>query len=44
MIKEGFDWTVHTHKVAKPTISTSTVVSNNDKDEKNFHFIFVMRK
>jgi hypothetical protein len=32
------------HKIAKPTISTSAVVANEDKNEKNFHYIFVMRK
>ena len=32
------------HKVAKPTISTSAVVAHEDKNEKNFHYIYVMRK
>ena len=30
--------------VAKPTISTSTVVSSETKDDKNFHWIYIMRK
>lgn len=32
------------HKVAKPTISTSAVISQEDKNEKNFHYIYVLRK
>ena len=40
----AYDWNVFTHKVAKPTISTSAVVSSEDKNEKNFHYIYVMRK
>ncbi len=40
----AFDWNVFTHKIAKPTISTSAVVSSEDKDAKNFHYIYVMRK
>ena len=42
--KPEFDWTVFQHKVAKPTISTSAVVSAEDKNEKNFHYLYVMRK
>ena len=42
--KKEYEWTVFQHKVAKPTISTSNVVNNEVKDDKNFHFIFVMRK
>jgi hypothetical protein len=30
--------------VAKPTISTSTVVAAESKDDKNFHWVYVMRK
>ena len=40
----AFDWEVHIHKAAKPTISTSNVVQTEDKDAKNFHYIYVMRK
>ena len=40
----AFDWELHTHKVAKPTISTSAIVSSEDKDPKNYHYIYVMRK
>ena len=43
--KKEFEWTVFTQKVAKPTISTSTVISAGEKaDDKNFHFIYIMRK
>lgn len=42
--KPEFFWNMSTHKVTKPTISTSTVVANEDKNEKNFHYIFVLRK
>ena len=43
--KGGDDWTVFTQKAAKPTISTSTVISAGEKDDnKNFHFIYIMRK
>jgi hypothetical protein len=35
---------VQIHKVAKPTISTSAVVAKEDKDAKNFHYVYVMRK
>jgi ubiquinone/menaquinone biosynthesis C-methylase UbiE len=40
----NFDWEVQVHKVAKPTISTSAVVAKEEKNEKNFHYIYVMRK
>ena len=40
----AFDWELDTHRVAKPTISTSAIVSSEDKDPKNFHYIYVMRK
>ena len=42
--KPEFYWNPIQHKVAKPTISTSAVVATEDKNEKNFHYIFVMRK
>jgi ubiquinone/menaquinone biosynthesis C-methylase UbiE len=42
--KSEFYWNVFQHKIAKPTISTSAVVAKEDKDEKNFHYIYVMRK
>ena len=43
--KKDYDWTVFTQKAAKPTISTSTVISAGEKDDnKNFHFIYIMRK
>ena len=32
------------HSIAKQTISTSSIVDNADKDPKNFHYIYVMRK
>ena len=42
--KSEFYQNVAEHKIAKPTISTSAVVAKEDKDEKNFHYIYVMRK
>ena len=43
--KKEYDWTVFTQKAAKPTISTSTVISAAEKDDnKNFHFVYIMRK
>jgi EEF1A lysine methyltransferase 4 len=42
--QKEFDWTVFHHMVAKPTISTSTVVASESKDDKNFHWVYVMRK
>ena len=39
-----YSWTVSTHQVAKPTISTSTVVSSQQQDERNFHWVYIMRK
>jgi len=42
--KKDYDWNVLHHMVAKPTISTSQVVSAESKDEKNFHWIYVMKK
>ena len=42
--KKEFDWTVSHHMVAKPTISTSTVVSTEQRDDKNFHWMYIMRK
>ena len=42
---KDYNWTIFTQKVAKPTISTSTVISAGEKDDnKNFHFIYIMRK
>ena len=43
--RKEYDWTVFTQKVAEPTISTSAVVVAGEKDDnKNFHFIYIMRK
>ncbi len=42
--KPEFYWNPIQHKIAKPTISTSAVVATEDKNEKNFHYIYVMRK
>ena len=42
--KPDFYWNPIQHKIAKPTISTSAVVATEDKNEKNFHYIYVMRK
>ncbi len=42
--KKEYDWTVLHHMVAKPTISTSTVVTAESKDDKNFHWVYVMKK
>ena len=45
--KKEFDWTVFTHKISKPTISTSTVATTSSKqneDNSNFHFMYVMWK
>ena len=42
--RKEYDWTVFHHMVAKPTISTSTVVSTESKDDKNFHWVYIMRK
>ena len=39
-----FDWTVSHHQVAKPTISTSSVVSAQQNEERNFHWVYIMRK
>ena len=41
---KDFDWTVSHHMVAKPTISTSQVVAQERNDEKNFHWVYIMRK
>lgn len=42
--QKDFDWTVFHHMVAKPTISTSTLVAQENKDDKNFHWVYIMRK
>ena len=42
--KPDFYWNPIQHKIAKPKISTSAVVATEDKNEKNFHYIYVMRK
>jgi len=39
-----FDWTVSHHMVAKPTISTSSVVSAQQHEDRNFHWVYIMRK
>ena len=39
-----FEWTVSHHLVAKPTISTSSVVSAQQSDDRNFHWVYNMRK
>lgn len=38
----GFE--VAVHKIAKPTISTSITISNDDKDYPNLHFVYVCHK
>lgn len=43
-VNKDFDWTVSHHMVAKPTISTSAVVASERNDEKNFHWVYIMRK
>ena len=39
-----FEWDLVIHRVAKPTVSTVKIVEEEDTDEKNFHYIYVMRK
>lgn len=39
-----FKWHVSHHMVAKPTISTSSVVSAQQQDVRNFHWVYIMRK
>lgn len=41
---KNFDWTVTTHQVAKQTINTAEVVIAENKDDQNFHWVYVMRK
>ena len=43
-VNKDFKWTVSHHQVAKPTISTSQVVASEKNDEKNFHWVYIMRK
>ena len=43
-VNKDFDWTVSHHMVAKPTISTTNVVASERNDEKNFHWVYIMRK
>ena len=43
-VNKDFNWTVSHHMVAKPTISTSQVVASEKNDEKNFHWVYIMRK
>lgn len=38
----GFDVTLH--KIAKPTISTSVTIANDDRDYPNLHFVYVCQK
>ena len=42
--RADFKWTPIVHKVTKTTISTAEVVASEDKTEKNFHYIYVMKK
>ena len=37
-------WTVFHHMVAKQTISTSSVVKEEKNEDKNFHWVYVIRK
>ena len=39
-----FDWQLSQHMVAKPTISTSSVVSAQQQDDRNFHYVYILRK
>jgi EEF1A lysine methyltransferase 4 len=43
-VNREFDWTVSHHMVAKPTISTANVVASERNDEKNYHWVYIMRK
>lgn len=38
----GFEVTLH--KIAKPTISTSITIANDDRDYPNLHFVYVCQK
>ena len=38
------DWQPIIHKVTKTTISTTEVVESENKDDRNFHYIYVMKK
>jgi len=41
----AYEWDLTIHKVAKPTISTATALtSTDDKEKKNYHFIYVLKK
>lgn len=41
----GWNWRLSWEKVAKPTISASVGVTKEEgQDQKNFHFIYIMKK
>ena len=39
-----FRWSPIIHKVTKTTISTQQVVAAEDKNDKNFHYIYILKK
>ena len=39
-----FNWTVSHYQVAKPTISTSAAVNAQQHEDRNFHWVYIMRK
>jgi hypothetical protein len=43
-MKKTQDWDIKVDKVAKPSSMISANVNSDDKDPKNFHYIFTMSK
>lgn len=42
--RSEFGFSVETHKVFKPTVSTSINISSDDRDLPNVHFVYICKK
>lgn len=42
--KKEFDWGIWVHKLMKPTVTAQITPSNNEKDYKNYHHLYICIK
>jgi ubiquinone/menaquinone biosynthesis C-methylase UbiE len=44
LIQKNLEWDIQVHKVAKPSSQLASTINADDKDPKNFHYVFTMSK
>ena len=42
--KKEFEWGVQVHKLIRPTVTAQITPNNIEKDDKNYHFLYVCIK